>query len=121
MGVGDINYDLPDGESYAPDPLRVRELKAILPSGPFHLGVPATDREHWDLIREHEIGRQILKDARAEFDKDPRTYITDEIYLECLEKEDPAPFNTRTISGRGRLSLLILAECLEPTGEYLPR
>jgi hypothetical protein len=120
MGVGDINFDLPDGESFAPDPLRVSELKAMMPSGPFHLGVPATERAHWDLVREHEIGRQILRDARAEFEKDPRIFITDEIYLECLEKKDPAPFNTRTASGRGRISLLILAECLEPTGEYLP-
>jgi hypothetical protein len=120
MGVGDINIDLPDGENFAPDPLRVKELAAIMRPGKFHLGVPATERKKWDPICEHAIGRQILKEARAEFEKDPRPHVTDEIYLECLEKNDPAMFNAKTPSGRGRIGLLTLAECLDPTGQYLP-
>ncbi len=120
MGVGDINFDLPDGENFAPDPRRVEELAAIMRPGKFHLGVPATEREKWNPISEHEIGRHILAEARTEFEKDPRPFLTDEIYLECLEKNDPAPFNALTPSTRGRIAWLTLAECLDPRGGYLP-
>lgn len=120
IGFGDLNINLPDGEDFAPDPKRVAELVEIMPPSTFHLGVPATDREHWNAIREHDIGRRILAEAREAVEADPCPHVTNEIYLECLEKNDPAPFNAVVPGTRSRMTLLVLSECLESTGEYLP-
>lgn len=120
MGFGDFNFDLPAGESYAPDPERVAELVRLMPAHPYHLGAPWCEREVWDRARDHAVGQRILAEARAMAGVDPRPQMTDDAYLACLETRDPVPFNLLNAASRGRLGLMILAECLEPTGEFLP-
>jgi len=120
MGQGDFNFDLPPGESYAPTPARVAELARMMPAAPFHLGVPATDREIWNRLGGLGVARRIRAEARTAAEMDPRPQITDELYLETLEKKDPTLFNLTNAGARGRFAVMVLSECLDPTGEYLP-
>lgn len=120
MGQGDFNFDLPAGESYAPSVARVGELAAMMPATPFHIGIPSSDREVWDRVRSDALGQRILDQARTATEVDPRPQMSDEDFLECLETKDPVPFNQLSAQTRGRMVPMILAECVEPDGTYLP-
>lgn len=120
MGTGDHNINLPAGESFAPTAAAVAALVSQLRPEPFHLGVPGTDRAAWDPLASRPIGQAILVQARAAASADPLPRITDEIYLSCLDDGSPAPMNAVAPDTRGRMALLPVAECLAPTGEYLP-
>lgn len=120
MGQGDFNFDLPAGESYAPSLARVRELAAMMPATPFHIGAPGSDRKPWERVRDDALGRRILEDARAAAEVDPRPQMTDEAYLACLDSRDPVPYNLLNGQARGRMVPLLLAACIEPGDAYLP-
>lgn len=120
MGQGDINFDLPAGESYAPTPARVAELAAMMPATTFHIGIAGSDRTAWERVRDDALGRRILDEARAAAEVDPRPHLTDELFLKCHREKDPVPFNLHSSNARGRMTPMILAECIEPSGEYLP-
>ena len=124
MGQGDFNINLPDGENFAPSDERVQELLDLMQSGPagagtFHLGHPGTDRAAWDPIKNNDVGRRILEQAREAADETPLPQVTDEIYFACLGDGSPAAMNAVAPGTRMRMALLPLAECLEPTDEYL--
>lgn len=120
MGQGDFNYDLPAGESYAPTAARLAELAALMPATPFHIGVPGSDREAWERVRSDALGQRILEEARTAAEVDPRPQMTDAAYLKCLDSKDPVPYNLLNAQARGRMAPMILAECIEPSGAYLP-
>lgn len=117
MGHGDQNLNLPGDHNFAPDPKRVQELMALI-GEPFHLGKPATDREAWEAIRKSPVGERLLKEA-AEFAREPREYITNEACRYVIETKDRSKFDHLPHLIRSRLTLLPIAECLEPDGKYL--
>ncbi|MBT3344124.1 MAG: hypothetical protein HN712_01175 [Gemmatimonadetes bacterium] len=119
MGTGDHNINLPEGESFSPSAERVAELGSMMRPGVFHLGPPGTDRAAWDRIAGGPVGQRILADARDAAAQRPLPQITDEIYLTCLSDGSPAPFNAVAPDTRSRMAMLPVAECLEPTGQYL--
>ena len=119
MGEGDHNINLPDGENFAPSADRVSEfLHSMCPTN-FHLGRPGTDRVAWDALQRDEVGRRILLQARQALALDPLPLITDEIYRSCLSDGSPLSMNAVAPGHRLRMALLSIAECLEPTGEFL--
>lgn len=119
MGQGDFNFDLPEGESFAPTPERVEQFVGLLPKGPFHLGHPGSNRDAWEPIRAHEAGQRILADAHEAANLTPLPLVTDAIYEQCLDDGSPAPMNAVAPLVRMRMALLPLAECLEPSGQHL--
>ncbi len=61
MGFGDFNLDLPEGENFAPSAEKVQAMAKLLGAEPFHLGVPASNREAWDRWKDHAFGRHWIK------------------------------------------------------------
>lgn len=120
MGHGDQNLNLPGDHNFAPDPKRVRELMALI-GGPFHLGKPATDREAWDSILNTPVGERLLREAEIAGRDEPRSTITNEDCLYVMETKDRREFEPLPNLLRSRLTLLPIAECLEPDGKYLSR
>ena len=120
MGHGDQNLNLPGDHNFAPDPKRVQELMALI-GEPFHLGKPATDREAWEAIRNSAVGERLLQEAEVAGRDEPPPHITNEDCLYVIETKDRTSFNARPHRVRDRLTLLPIAECLEPNGKYLAR
>lgn len=119
MGYGDFNINLPDGENFAPDESRVNEILAMLLTKPFHFGVPCQDRVAWEKINQSVYGQRILSMAKEAANISPRPVVTNEIYESCWAKESPAEMNAVAPLMRTRLTLLTLAECIDPNGAYL--
>lgn len=121
MGHGDQNLNLPGGLNLAPDEDRVKELEAMMLPQTWHLGKPCEDRESWEQVRASETGERLMAEARVLASEDPVTIITNEDCLYVIETKDRSKFNPLPAPVRSRMSVLPIAECMEPTGEYLAR
>ena len=121
MGYLDRNTSLPDGESYAPDARRVEEIASIIGDEPFHFAPSSTDRSAWNRVASSDYGRNLLEDAEAAATAEPISYFTNSLYLEGAETGDLATANRLRGEILNRLSLLPIAEGIDPTGRYLPR
>lgn len=119
MGYNDFNINLPDGENFAPSPKRVEEISRLLLPGTFHLGYPWSNREKWEAKAGGPTAKTILEEARKVAKEEPRLYVDNAMYLRRLETDSPDEMNFVHRKIWSRLSLLPIAECLNPTGEYI--
>ena len=119
MGAFDFKFDLPEGETYAPNAERVRALQALLPAAPFALAPPVTDRAAWDPWRDHPFGQRVLKAAR-ELAAQPAADLTDEAFLESMDRQDMDRINRGFGKARHRQGVFLLAELIHDQGEFLP-
>lgn len=101
------------------DPARLEAVAKMLPAQPVGLGKPASDRATWAKLGEIEAVKRNLATAER-FLKEPLPEQPDELFLEFSRTGNRT--NWQTVSGRrrGRLSPLVLAECLEYKGRFLP-
>jgi hypothetical protein len=118
MGAYDFNFDVPPGETYAPNPDRVRALEALLPKEPFAFAPPVTDRAAWSRWQNDPFGQQVLKTAR-ELAAAPYPDYTDAAYLDCLAREDVTHINTVMPLVRKRQVAFLLAEAIYDQGEFI--
>ncbi len=118
MGAYDFNFDVPSGETYAPNPDRVRALQALLPKQPFGFAPPVTDRAAWGRWQDDPFGKKILQTAR-ELAASPFPDYTDAAYLDCLAKEDVTHINTVMPLTRKRQVAFLLAEAMHDKGEFI--
>jgi hypothetical protein len=121
MGHGDQNLNLPGGLNLAPGEARVTELEAMMLPHTWHLGRSWSDRGSWERVRESEVGGRLMAEARKLASEDPVTVITNKDCLYVMETRDRTKFNPLPLAVRSRMSVLPIAECMEPTGEYLAR
>ncbi|HRR32937.1 MAG TPA: heparinase II/III family protein [Kiritimatiellia bacterium] len=102
-----------------PDESRVAQIAAWLAPAPHGLGRPATDREAWDRLATLPEAGPILRDAEKAM-KTPPPELPDELYLEFTtngnRRNYERPYGQRT----QRITSLLLAECLEDKGRFLP-
>ena len=119
MGAFDFKFDLPDGETYAPNAERVRALQALLPAGPFALAPDVTDRAAWDPWRDDSFGQRVLKLAR-ELAAQPPADLTDEAFLESMERQNMDRINRGFGAARQRQGVFLVAELIHDQGEFLP-
>ncbi len=119
MGYGDFNLSLPDGETFSPDPKRVRELKAIMVSDPLHLSPPLDDREAWKKVAASRIGKVILNFAEEALAEDPLLYMTNELYNYTRDAKNRDRINPVMPAFRSRVSMLPIAEAIENKGRFL--
>ena len=117
MGAFDFSFDVPTGETLAPNPDRVAALARLLPPTPFALAPVVTDRAAWDPWRDTDFGRRALKTAR-ELAAQPFPNYTDALYLEALEKQELGPIGQALANTRHRQAALLLAEAIHDTGEF---
>jgi hypothetical protein len=118
MGAYDFNFDLPAGETYAPNPDRVRALHGLMPKEPFSLAPKADDRATWSRWQNDPFGQRVLAAAR-ELAAQPFPAYTNATWLACLEKEDVTQINQVMPLSRKRQALFLLAEAIFDRGEFL--
>lgn len=102
-----------------PEPGRVEEIAAMLPQEPQGLGRPITDREAWDALAATDAYQALIERAAQLLDE-PLPEQPDDLYLDFSRTGNRTRWQRVAGSRRGRLAPLVLAECAENRGRFLP-
>lgn len=118
MGAYDFNFDVPTGESFAPNPERVAAYAKLLPKDNFGFAPIVTDRKAWEPWQEDPFGQQILQQAR-ELAQQPTPKLDDDVYHRCIEEDSVTEINQLIPAVRTRNTTFLLAEAIFDQGEFL--
>jgi len=102
-----------------PDPARIAQIAAWLPPKPQGLGHPASDRQAWDRLAALPEAAGILRDAERRSGK-PLPELPDALYLEFTANGNRRNYEKPYGQRSHQISTLLLAECLEYKGRFLP-
>jgi hypothetical protein len=114
-----ILVSLPAAAAETFDAGRMAELAAMLPAQPVGVGRPAADRAAWELLAKAREFRGVVAEAEKLL-PEPIPDPTDELYLEFSRNGNRSRYQRVHGARRSRLSSLVLAECLEYRGRFLP-
>lgn len=98
---------------------RVREVAAILGDNPRAPGKPITDRATWERLAKIPVYATMPEKAEK-YIKEPLPEQPDELYLEFSRNGTRTNWEKVAVARRGRLTPLVLAECVENKGRFLP-
>jgi len=106
---------------------RVKAVAAMLPELPAGVGRPISDRAAWARLaaggfREHigPAARDIIRRAEKILSQ-PVPELPDDLYLDFSRTGNRTRWQNVAFERRGRLTWLVLAECLENKGRFLPK
>ncbi|MGD9498806.1 MAG: hypothetical protein AB7Y46_21105, partial [Armatimonadota bacterium] len=102
-----------------PDAARVQAIAALLPAQPQGLGRPITDRETWDALAATPAYQAVIARAEGLLDQ-PLPEQSDDLYLDFSRTGNRTRWQNVANARRGRLHPLVLAECAENRGRFLP-
>ena len=105
-------------QSSGPDSNRVTEIARMLTAQPSGFGVPCSDRPAWEAKADK------LQEMIAEAEKaltTPLASFDEQAYLKYSETGDRMPMERNLHSRMDQLVPLVLAECAEYKGRFLPR
>jgi len=102
-----------------PDTARIAQIAAWLAPAPHGLGRPATDREAWNRLAALPEAAAILRDAEKAMNAPPPD-LPDALYLEFTTTGNRRNYERPYGQRSHRLTALLLAECLEDKGRFLP-
>jgi hypothetical protein len=102
------------------DPARVKAVAAMLPERPAGLGHPSADRAAWERLAADPAGKAVLARAEGLLAK-PLPEQPDDLYLEYSRNGNRTRFERVAFERRGRLAPLVLAECMENKGRFVPK
>ena len=102
-----------------PTAQRIVEIAAMLPVQPRGLGKPIGARDAWDPLREDAATAGILRVAET-FAESPPPELPDELYLEFTRTGNRRNYEIPYQKCSSRIGCLVVAECLENKGRFLP-
>jgi hypothetical protein len=102
-----------------PDPSRVKAYEKMLPASPRGIGTPISDRTVWDELAKLPAAVGVVKEAEKIL-KIPMPVATDELYLDFSRTGTRTRYEAVATKRHDRVGLLVLAECLENRGRFLP-
>ena len=108
------------GAADALDPARVKAVAAMLPEKPAGSGRPISDREAW-ARRAAEPAFKALVARAEEILSEPLPEQPDDLYLEYSRNGNRSHYQNVAFARRGRLTPLVIAECIEHKGRFIPR
>jgi len=103
----------------SPDRQRIETIAAMLPDKPAGVGRPITDRDAWGTIAKAESYKSIIPTAEKTLNE-PLPDLTDELYLEFSRTGNRTHWQRVNGQRLDRLPRLVLAECIENKGRFLP-
>lgn len=106
-------------EETTPSADRVIAWKAILSESAGGIGAPISNRQVWDRLAALPDFQAIPAEASGEAGK-PLPAVTDELYLDFSKTGTRRRYESVLSNRRRRHNLLVLAECLENRGRFLP-
>lgn len=101
------------------DPARAAEIARLLPEQPTAPGHPISDRAAWSRFASEAVRTTLIRQAEKTLKK-PLPATTDDLYLEFSKTGNRTHWQDVAGRRRGRLPELVLAECIENQGRFLP-
>jgi len=101
------------------DPARVDEVTAMLPPEPMGLGRPLADRAAWREMAEKEVFKGLVRTAEGLL-SEPLPEQPDDLYLDFSRTGNRTRWQDVANRRRSRIAPLVIAECLEDEGRFLP-
>ncbi len=106
-------------ESTAPDPARVEQLTGWLPQSPRGVGPTIGDRDAWQAVAKAPEFKDVVSQAQRLL-SEPIPELPDDLFLDYSRTGNRTRYQ-RVLSQRdSRVPQLVLAECLENRGRFLP-
>jgi hypothetical protein len=109
------------------DAARVTAVAVMLPERPEGVGRPISDRTAWGRLaagghreRFGPAARDIIKRAEQILAQ-PVPELSDDLYLDFSRTGNRTRWQNVSFERRGRLTWLVLAECMENKGRFLPK
>ena len=106
-----------EGES-RPSAQRIDAIVPVLAEAPAGFGRPIADRDAWDRLAEHKSYAGIVAKA-TELLKEPLPEQPDDLYLDFSRTGNRTRWQRVSGRRRGRISSLVLAECVENRGRFI--
>jgi len=101
------------------DPARVAAIAVLLPERPAGAGCTIEDRVAWETFANAGIRRKLVREAEAHLGQ-PLPETTDDLFLDFSKTGNRTRWQKVAAKRRGRLADLVLAECIENRGRFLP-
>lgn len=101
------------------DPARVQQIAAMLPAQPVGLGRPIGDRAAWDKLAQDPALQRLLKRAEGLLTQ-PLPEQPDDLFLDFSRTGNRDHWQNVAYGRRARLMPLVMGECLENKGRFLP-
>ena len=103
-----------------PDPERVKAIAAMLRDEPGTFGRPCSDREAWDVLAKLPAMRDYLK-GRERLLTVTIPPMTEATYMAEVKRWCQADCHALLGKRNGRVKQLVIAECLENKGRFIPK
>ena len=101
------------------DPSRAAQIAAMLPERPAGVGHPIADRAAWTNFASESVRKSFIRNAEGILKK-PLPETTDELFLEFSKTGNRTHWQDVAGKRRSRLPALVMAECIEAKGRFLP-
>ena len=102
-----------------PEAARVKHWAALLPETPRGLGPTIKDRKAWEIVGAAPSFKHIIPHA-TQLLAEPIPPLTDELYLDYSRTGNRTRCEKVQGQRQDRISTLVLAECIENRGRFLP-
>jgi hypothetical protein len=112
----------PTARAASPEPIdaaRIDAVAALLPATPGCVGPTIDDRQAWQAVARSPEFAQVVPDAEKLL-KETIPELTDELYLDYSRTGNRSRCQRVLSTRHGRVSTLVLAECIENRGRFLP-
>ncbi len=103
----------------SPDAARVAEIANMLPERPQGAGPTISDRQAWSAVAQARGFSAVLQRAER-LVKEPIPDLPDDLYLDYSRTGNRDRYQRVFSSRHSRFATLVLAECLENKGRFLP-
>ena len=98
---------------------RISQVAAMLSEKPKGFGATISDRTAWEALGKNDSFAETLKEA-AELLQKPIPEQPDDLYLDFSRTGNRTRWQRVSGQRRGRVSMLVLAECVENKGRFVP-
>jgi len=108
------------GESRrGPSAKRIKAVAAMLAEHPAGVGRPISDRKAWDALAKHASYKGVIPTAEKLL-REPIPDQPDDLFLDFSRTGNRTRWQVVAGRRRGRIADLVLAECLENKGRFVP-
>lgn len=110
--LGTVSAEPPSSE-------RIDQIAAMLGPEPSGLGHPCDDRDRWASLAGQKDFKELIADA-ARLVEEPMPELPDDLFLDYSRTGNRKRWESVAFARRGRIRTLVLAECSENQGRFLP-
>ena len=101
------------------DQARIKDIADMLDEKPAGFGRPITDRSAWEKLAKSDSFKSVISEAERLL-REPIPEQPDDLFLDFSRTGNRSRWQRVAGRRRGRISTLVLAECMENKGRFLP-